>query len=899
MVLSVKQKIDAFSLRLVDACLAGSIFVAPLLLGGRHELGQLVLTVMAVAAAWALALRQSFGGGDSRRPTAAAPLLLLGAVLLAVQIAPLPPWLLKALSPHAADALPLWFAGGDPAARLGQWRCLSFTPGETLSSLVIFLDYALLFLVASRRIGKIEDVERLLRWCALTALLMALIGLLQLFFGNGKFLWFYEHPLSLAAGVAKGTFTNRNHFAQFMALGIGPLIWWIQDSMRRSHAEGGKKRHHSDTGPGRGELTTYLLCLALGIVLFAGLLSLSRGGILAMFVAALVCAAVCYRTSSFGKRLLASLIAAGALIGASLGIFGYEKVCNRLETLVSGELDLIDQSAGRRTIWAAALAASADYPAGTGAGSFRKIYPMYTDLYSDARIDSTHAENSYLQLLLENGAAGAILALAGIALCGFWCVAAVRSRAQARNKLCIAAIAGMLAASLTHALFDFIWYVPACMTMAVVAAASAERVWQLSRGKRALDGGRRDGAPALGFSLSGPAAIGWPAALLALTLLGGWMIAERFGPAVARKYWDDYFVARNVMNVRATPEQNPETENADTQRRWIECLETVVRWSPKHIPARLALAEAHRRLFDSLQAESENRMPLVHIRDAAIRSRFPSREALDDWLTRAIGDHWRHLQKSLDHTRKALALCPLEGRAYIYLIEFSFLNNISDSVRRDYVEQALRARPYDGDVLYTAAKEALLAGDAALWLDYAKKAVASGPRCQEMVIRDLVDATPPANLPAVADFIVREFGADLAGIRVLHAECARHCSPRQLQGLVQLRAIKAEEEAAAMKNAQAAPLWIEARKLYADLDRHGDALRCARNAVEADPNNFQARYLLGLDLLNHQLFEDAERQLRWCYQRRPDNKSVEAKLGQALKGKLDGRRAERGNEILR
>lgn len=911
MVLSAKHKLDMFLPRVTDACLVGSIFVVPLLMGGRHEVGQFVLTVLVVTAAWAWALRMSIRtDGPVWRPTAATPLLLLGALLLVAQILPLPPGLLKSLSPNAADALPLWFSGGESAAQLGQWQCLSFTPGETLASLVIFLDYALLFLVAIQRIEKIEDIERLLRWCALTAVVMACIGLLQLLFGNGKFLWFYEHPLSLAAGAAKGTFTNRNHFAQFMALGIGPLIWWIQDSMRRSHSSAGKKLHASAATVGRGELKTYMIGLGLGIVVFAGLLSLSRGGILAMFAAAFVCATVCFKTSVLGKRLLVTLAVSGALIGASLGIFGYERVCNRLESLVSGELDQIDRSAGRRTIWAATLGASADYAAlGTGAGGFRKIYPMYTDHLSDegiVRIDSTHAENSYLQLLLETGAAGAILALAAIGFCAFWCVGTVRSQASARYKFCIAAIAGTLAASLTHAMFDFIWYVPACMAMAVLAAAGAQRVWQLSRentqkiaGKKTAGNNRYVGATAgvPGSVFSGHLA--WPVALLALTLLGGWMISERFGPAVARRYWDEYFVARNVMLIRPGQEGNPDAADPEAQLRWISCLETVVRWDPNHIKANLALAEAHRRLFDSLQAASANRMPLVHIRDAAIQSRFPSREALNGWLTRAIGDHWRHLEKSLAYTRKSLALCPLEGRAYIYLIELSFLNNTSDSTRRSYVEQALRVRPHDGEVLYTAAKEALLAGNVELWLDYTKRAVASGPRCQETVIHDLIAATPETNLTTVADYIVRELEPDLTGIRVLHAECAKRCEPQRLQALALHHAKTAEQEASKLDGSRSVPVWLEARLQYHNLEMHGDSLRCARNAVQADMNDFSARYHFGLELLEQRSFQDAESHLRWCYQRQPRNQTVEAKLNEALRGKLDSRHAETINETLR
>ncbi|MCD4727206.1 MAG: O-antigen ligase family protein, partial [Pirellulales bacterium] len=880
MVLSTRRTIEGLLLRAVDCGLAGSIFVVPLLMGGRHALGQLVLTVFAVAAAWAWCLRQCLRDDDNAwRPTAALPLLLLGALLLIVQAVPLPYGLLSKLTPHAAEVLPLWTAGGDNPARLGSWPYVSFTPAATLAALVVFLHYALLFLVAVQRIRRIEDVERLLRWCALTAVIMAALGVLQLLFGNGKFLWFYEHPLSLASGAAKGTFTNRNHFTQFLALGVGPLIWWLQDSMRRSHGTGAnsllkkcataglsssagensrkntagqassgtqtpgnqlfqrasKRGRSPGTSISRGELTTYMLGLALGLVLFAGLLSLSRGGILAMLIAATITAAVCYRTAALGGRLLAALAISGALIGASLGIFGYERVSNRLESLTSGSLEKIDYSAGRRTIWTATVGASADFlPLGTGAGSFRKVYPMYTDLLSDKRLDSTHAENSYLQELLETGAVGAILMLVGIGLCVFWCVGGIWSSVPTRYQICSAAIAGSLAASLAHALVDFVWYVPACMAMAIILAACAQRVWQLSRGEGRgardegwlkAEGGRRKAESEGMFSgrrHGGPLAprpsplaprLAWPAIVVALTFVGGWMIVDRAGPAMAQRFWDEYFVARNVMHIRPATDQNPESADEKIQRRWIACLDNVVRRSPTHIKAHLALAEAHRRLFDSLQAKSENRMSLAHIRGAALQSRFPSREALDGWLSRAVGDHWVHLQQCLDHTLKALLLCPLEGRAYVYLAELSFLRGGNDAVRHSYLQQALRVRPYDGAVLQAAASEALLAGDVRGWLDYAKRAFRSGPRRQRQIIGELTSATPAKDLPAVADYVIREFQPDLEGLRLLHAECAKRCPPEQLKSLTRCRIKKAEAEATKLGNVEAARVWMEARLL--------------------------------------------------------------------------------------
>ncbi len=119
MVLKGKQAIDRFLLQVVDGGLAGVIFVTPLLMGGRHAVGQLGLTVFAVAAAWAWAVRQCLQPDARWRSVAATPLLLLGLVLVVLQIVPLPPWLLGHLSPATAELLPLWSAKGGLPHGLG------------------------------------------------------------------------------------------------------------------------------------------------------------------------------------------------------------------------------------------------------------------------------------------------------------------------------------------------------------------------------------------------------------------------------------------------------------------------------------------------------------------------------------------------------------------------------------------------------------------------------------------------------------------------------------------------------------------------------------------------------------------------------------------------------------
>ena len=123
---------------------------------------------------------------DRRRFLQASGLVLAGAAVPLVQLIPLPQSVLQWLAPHTARILPLWGPEGDPALSLGDWSRISLTPAATRSALVMFSAYGLLFLVTVQRVRSLEDVERLLRWCGLSAVLMASFGLIQFLTANGK-----------------------------------------------------------------------------------------------------------------------------------------------------------------------------------------------------------------------------------------------------------------------------------------------------------------------------------------------------------------------------------------------------------------------------------------------------------------------------------------------------------------------------------------------------------------------------------------------------------------------------------------------------------------------------------------------------------------------------------------
>ena len=211
---------EAAARRIADVGVIASLFVAPLWFGGRHDLGFFWYAVaVAVAAIGAFAHAAIAGSFPKIGGT---PIALIAAAigLLVLQVVPLPPELHAWLAPYAEQMFPLW---GDGEHTLSVWRTLSVAPVETREGLALLTCHALLFCSVAIRLRSVEDVRNLLQWVGYAGAAMAALAFAQYAFGNGKLLWLYPHPHRDMGDAVQGVFTNRNHFAQFMALAGGPL----------------------------------------------------------------------------------------------------------------------------------------------------------------------------------------------------------------------------------------------------------------------------------------------------------------------------------------------------------------------------------------------------------------------------------------------------------------------------------------------------------------------------------------------------------------------------------------------------------------------------------------------------------------------------------------------------
>lgn len=880
-------------LHVVDVAMAGCVFVVPLLLGGRTPLGQFSLTVFAVTAASAWWLRQLLLPRRYWRRSAAHLLLLAAVALIGLQLTPLPPSWMSCLSPRASEVLPLWTDNG--AAGLGTWQRISLTPAETHAGLIVFLAYALVYWVSLQRIRSLEDVERLLHWIAWAAVGMSLFGLLQYLSSNGNFFWVYRHPYVLTDDVAKGAFTNRNHFAHFLALGIGPVIWWVQDGMRRYGLQGDSFARSRRVRNQAAALDMGLRFAGLAIVFAGVLLSLSRGGAVAAGLAAMTSVLVCYWAGAVRGKFALGMTAIAVLFGAFLFLGDQDSMGGRLEKVASGSIDEVDRGEGRRTIWKTTLAAIPDFPwIGAGAGSFREVYPLYLE-YQSGHTIYTHAENGYLQVTLETGFIGLALVVLAILLGIFWTGRGLLRANSSRMAVAAGAAASALLASVAHSGVDFVWYVPGCMVVAMILVACACRISQFTHDEQRRQRDR--------FVLPRPVA--WLGAPLTIGV-GAWMIAGQIGPLTAEPAWTSYqrlqrsaylnppaiavekktsFVPEDPRVVAArqkAAERQVRAMQWENERRMVAELAEVVRRDPAHTQARIALAGGYLRLFQFAQDKSVNRMPLSQIRDAAIAAKYSSRQELEEWLSRAVGDHYRYLLLSLEHAKAGVALCPLEGMGYLYLGELCFLDIEHDAGTWDFVDQALRVRPYDGTVLFHAGREARLAGRLDEALDFWVKSFAAGPIYQRQIIDWMAGRTVPSALSEEIEFILAQFQPGLETLKYMESRYAAMVEPEQMIPLLEAVARASKEEAQVDLDEKRPELasehWLDAMSAYIKIDRFEDAAACGRQAVQCNSHSFDARYRLGFLLSDMGRYAEADEHLTWCVRAKPGHIKVKQRL---------------------
>jgi len=845
--------------RLLDLGIASLIFMAPLFLGGRHPLGRLVYVTLICLTAIVWAARQAVRPRATWRLSGAEWLILAGVGLLLLQLAHLPQRWLTTISPNLTEFLPLWFTADSPA-NLGQWSQLSVYPEATRGALVMFVSYAVFFLLLVQRIETLEDIERLFRWIALAAVGMAVIAILQMVAGNGKLLWIYRHPAKDAHGVAQGPFSCENHLAHLLAISVVPLLWWAQHLLNSNKDDSHSADHRvgrSAFGNGKSskDLRLSLSLVGIGIVTLACLLTFSRGGVLVILLAVGTCVLSYFMASLLGRKSLFAVVGIALLLVVALLSFGFEKLTAEMGSVATGTADDLDVGGLRRELWAADLKTFQKFSVvGTGVGSHPDVYPIHFE--RNLHVELRYAESGYVQLLMEAGIAGATLFAAAMALIVYWCGKIFRGTTDPRVRSLLFAIIAVLLASLAQSIWDFVWYIPACLVVTLIFVACLCRLSQIVGDASPTNAPRHD-AP-LPARRYGPTRLLWAAGMVVAIVTSYQMVSFQIPAARGSSSWDAYQIA-----VYAAQRQPDPIKVQETVLSTLPALKSAASRDKNNARVHLKLAAVAIYQFNAVQQTAINPMTLDEIRDAALGAGFASLNEQNQWLEKAVGENIKILHLAYHHAWRAAKLSPFQGEAYIHLNRLKFLYEPPQDASDHLMQQALLVRPHQGSVLITAGGEAARSGDLPRAMKYLRRAFHKGREHRRRVIAMVAPHVS-------ATLFLDEFQPDQQGLGELIDFYRGLDKPDDLRAMLPRYVAFLEEEGTGQFGVRPAANWLRAYSTCKLLAENEQALRCAKMAVHASPDNTRANVAYANELIEARQFEQALQHLRSCLYRRPD-----------------------------
>ncbi|MEI6148102.1 MAG: O-antigen ligase family protein [bacterium] len=259
---------------------------------------------------------------------------------------------------------------------------------------------------------------------------------------QGDTLW-WTLPVEHGLPGPVGCFMNRNHFGGFVAMLTPAALALTGHAFRRRKWGNG-----------------ILFLLVAALMIFALIQSLSRGAMIAFLAG---CLALSWLLA-FRRRMLVSI---GTLAGVGLlALVIYNTSPSVRDRLESFRDPLHAPSVQNRLMeWRESLRVWPHYPVvGAGANALRMVYPQVRQTTSGRWL--VFSENEYIQLLVEGGLVGVILASL------VW--AAYRHRRRSNPDpvpdVITLSLTGAVAVTATHCIFDFPLHLP---LYAVVLASLA------------------------------------------------------------------------------------------------------------------------------------------------------------------------------------------------------------------------------------------------------------------------------------------------------------------------------------------------------------------------------------------------------------------------------------------
>jgi putative inorganic carbon (HCO3(-)) transporter len=373
-------------------------------------------------------------------------------VLLALQIVPLPASLLSYLSPNA-------YALQENS--MDGLFYLSVDYGQSQISLLKSVSYFCLFLVTLILIRDGKTIKTLLFTILIAATLQALYGAFEVLLGL-KHSIIFNLPVR---DIATGTFVYKNHFANYLMLGLSAGIGIMVATLQTNQLNNKRNLLRSIVNTLLSSKALVRICLVIMVI--ALVMSKSRMGNTAFFVSMSVCGFLALALIRNRNKSLTMLIISMFVIDLLIvsAWFGLDKVQERLtQTSLSQET--------RDEVVRDALPIISDFPLfGTGGGSFYGVFPQYKKAEIHGFYD--HAHNDYLQMTIEHGIPATLLLAILVILSLYKSLYAMRHRKNSIMKGAAFTVCMVIIGMLIHMTVDFPLQAPANAGYFVVFLALA------------------------------------------------------------------------------------------------------------------------------------------------------------------------------------------------------------------------------------------------------------------------------------------------------------------------------------------------------------------------------------------------------------------------------------------
>ena len=284
------------------------------------------------------------------------------------------------------------------------------SPADTRTTLAQLTSLMLLAITAFEQIRTRQTVAASLAVFTANASILSLLGIVQSFQNT---LFLIQDQWWTGLGTPFATFINSNNAAGWLTLGLASSIGLLVLQLDTSFAARG---HFHDRTPGvfsgavryvaTLNLQQILVWFSIALITCAVIATRSRGGILATAVSFVV--TILARSQK--RRLTAILIVVmvGGTLTYSLMVF------LSLDQTAALELSTLKDPAGELLVriqhWRDSLNVVADFPVfGGGLGAYRYTTLPYQT--RDAGVWFQHADNQYIEILVDAGIAGGIALL--------------------------------------------------------------------------------------------------------------------------------------------------------------------------------------------------------------------------------------------------------------------------------------------------------------------------------------------------------------------------------------------------------------------------------------------------------------------------------------------------------